>query len=745
MAGRLTSAVAGVQTRSWVYDNRGFLLSETHPEKGVNGNGTVTYQGYDAAGLPGGMTDGPHDLGFTYDFMGRHLETRDLNEGSRLVTELFWDGAAGPAAGKLRWAKRYNYVERVWPAPVEEIVEVKQIFKYHGLGGAVSAKITRFTWSSDDVRFKQLYSYDDLGNVTKHTYPFCNLPVACKNQAGGPNTGPKPTYTYDQGRLTAVPGWADAITYHPSGLWKRIDHANGVSDHQDLDVHFSSRPGRLYTQGVIGQGFDSGVMTYDGSGNLMGMDTDPGDPTTATASTFTYDKVNRLTEASFFGGADVQRYAYDRWGNLTARSGATNGPILAPVDPSTNRLVGATHDGAGNLLTPPPQMLVPGVFAYDTTNRMIAQGHLRYVYDAFGERAMTVGSTTDEWADFFLRDLDQRLVSKVRWDSSGWSRERDYFYAGNRLLGRDSSEPSWGERHFHLDHLGSVRLSTLSTGDHAISEFFMPYGERLDNGSHADSLLFAGPHERDFSTDSDYMHARHYWWKLGRFLSADPIQGSLAVPQSWNRYAYVLGNPMNLVDPTGMVEEAPAVDDPCAEDRCKFGETITVWGSISIKFGRLSAAYGGLGSSSRSPSVGTTSFSLGDRSGQPSDCTPDQPCIGPAPGVGERGVIIVTGILDLIPDALSDIAENYEEADGPATRRLRKTAVAFLKDSVGEIVPLLWDQIVVPLGGNYPEAPIGPGSRFTNVDFLLAPWTLFVEFSEHGLVPSSVVPGGSSP
>jgi hypothetical protein len=48
------------------------------------------------------------------------------------------------------------------------------------------------------------------------------------------------------------------------------------------------------------------------------------------------------------------------------------------------------------------------------------------------------------------------------------------------------------------------------------------------------------------------MHARHASPLLGRFLSFDPIGGSLRAPQSWNRYAYVLGNPLKLIDPYGL-------------------------------------------------------------------------------------------------------------------------------------------------------------------------------------------------
>jgi len=50
---------------------------------------------------------------------------------------------------------------------------------------------------------------------------------------------------------------------------------------------------------------------------------------------------------------------------------------------------------------------------------------------------------------------------------------------------------------------------------------------------------------------NDYMHARYYSPNLGRFLSVDPIGGTVGSSQSWNRYSYVLNNPLSLIDPDG--------------------------------------------------------------------------------------------------------------------------------------------------------------------------------------------------
>ena len=59
--------------------------------------------------------------------------------------------------------------------------------------------------------------------------------------------------------------------------------------------------------------------------------------------------------------------------------------------------------------------------------------------------------------------------------------------------------------------------------------------------------------ERDIETGLDYFLARYYSSTQGRFTSPDPLSasGEQIVPQSWNRYSYVLNNPLKLVDPDG--------------------------------------------------------------------------------------------------------------------------------------------------------------------------------------------------
>jgi RHS repeat-associated protein len=59
---------------------------------------------------------------------------------------------------------------------------------------------------------------------------------------------------------------------------------------------------------------------------------------------------------------------------------------------------------------------------------------------------------------------------------------------------------------------------------------------------------------RDDFSGLDYAEQRYYSSALGRFITPDPYQGSIRIhnPETWNRYAYVVNNPINFNDPHGL-------------------------------------------------------------------------------------------------------------------------------------------------------------------------------------------------
>jgi RHS repeat-associated protein len=78
--------------------------------------------------------------------------------------------------------------------------------------------------------------------------------------------------------------------------------------------------------------------------------------------------------------------------------------------------------------------------------------------------------------------------------------------------------------------------------------------------------MFTGQ-ERDgeLVPNADYFNARYFMGVLGNFTRPDPANAGadLYNPQSWNAYAYVLGNPLGNVDPSGMWWCDP--DDPSCD------------------------------------------------------------------------------------------------------------------------------------------------------------------------------------
>jgi len=54
-----------------------------------------------------------------------------------------------------------------------------------------------------------------------------------------------------------------------------------------------------------------------------------------------------------------------------------------------------------------------------------------------------------------------------------------------------------------------------------------------------------------------HMNGRVYDPQIGRFLSADPFVQAPESSQSFNRYSYVMNNPLSLVDPSGYFASSP--------------------------------------------------------------------------------------------------------------------------------------------------------------------------------------------
>ena len=113
--------------------------------------------------------------------------------------------------------------------------------------------------------------------------------------------------------------------------------------------------------------------------------------------------------------------------------------------------------------------------------------------------------------------------------------------------------------YLHGDHLGSASLSTDANGGvvsamrRVASNAHTPYGSTR-SGSLPTDRRFTGQREEAALGLYDF-NARYFDPLLGRFIQADTIVPQPGNPQSLNRYAYTLENPLRYTDPSGRSEE----------------------------------------------------------------------------------------------------------------------------------------------------------------------------------------------
>ena len=108
--------------------------------------------------------------------------------------------------------------------------------------------------------------------------------------------------------------------------------------------------------------------------------------------------------------------------------------------------------------------------------------------------------------------------------------------------------------YLHADHLGSTLAATDSNGTvlGGNQPRYYAFGteRRPSIASLPTSFTYTGQRS-DVGTGLMYYGARYYNSRLGTFVQPDTMVPQPSNPQSLNRYAYGLGNPVKYRDPTG--------------------------------------------------------------------------------------------------------------------------------------------------------------------------------------------------
>ncbi|CAN0358333.1 unnamed protein product, partial [Ectocarpus sp. 4 AP-2014] len=157
-------------------------------------------------------------------------------------------------------------------------------------------------------------------------------------------------------------------------------------------------------------------------------------------------------------------------------------------------------------------------------------------------------------------DLDPKTLYLVdRQNHTGYAQTleesgsitRAYLIA-HSVLGQQNVAPVAAYLNFLTDGGGSTRGILDATGQIAAGEVYAynAYGVRLDGHYAATDFLYRAE-RRD--GDHDYLRARPYDFKTGRFFRVDDYAGSSQDPQSFHKYLYTHADPVNGRDPSGLV------------------------------------------------------------------------------------------------------------------------------------------------------------------------------------------------
>jgi RHS repeat-associated protein len=383
------------------------------------------------------------------------------------------------------------------------------------------------------------YDYDKSGNLTKLTYP----------------DGTDVSYQYDSSNR----------------LWKVTDpNGTTIYDYDNNSNHVSRKtlPNGVYTSytydtakritDVINKKSDNSVITshhyvFDANGNrTQAVEITPAGTKT---TDYTYDKLNRLTNATCSDGA-YETYTYDSSGNRLTKT-TQNGTITYVYD-QDNRLIkigsasGNTalfYDRSGNM-TKKISATKTISYGYDYENRLVSYADgtntVTFGYDGdgnrisktvFGVTTKYVNDTSSQISQVLMETNDQRMVTAR------------YTYGDSRL-----SQLNRGVTSYYLyDNPGRSVVAVVNGSQAVLNSYtYNAFGDaKAINETSPNDFLYTGE-QYDDETGLIYLRKRYYDIETGRFLTKDPFPGFVAQPQTVNPYPYTQNNAVNMTDPNGL-------------------------------------------------------------------------------------------------------------------------------------------------------------------------------------------------
>lgn len=376
-------------------------------------------------------------------------------------------------------------------------------YGYNGHGNVATEELNA---SSPTARIARQMRYDALGNLIGIEDPFATYGYSYR--ANGADTGP-----YLDGSLTAESTRFNAAGFAPGQAPRnfRYDYVNDPfarlrsASASDPDSHAPLAP------------WNVDVNAYDADNSILAL--------TSAGQRYDYERANDTHRVRRIvatpAGATRTTYSYDAYGSVSRVAGATT--IDYEYDPFTKLPRRAEVKGGPTV-----------------QYSMTADGHraIKSVRTAQGTRtALSLGIARGPYVELTR--------------AGGPETSRRYIWGPLGLLGIDTGTDTLL---LARDRLGSVRVAASAQSGKAAAWFnYLPYGDNMPGNCGGDSGSVDAVKYRYTGQEWEpelglYNYgARLYESGSGLFHTVDPIH------ETPNPYAYVRNDPLNRVDPTGLM------------------------------------------------------------------------------------------------------------------------------------------------------------------------------------------------
>jgi len=514
------------------YNIRGMRTASTDVDMG-----SWSYT-FNALGELTSQTDAKNQVtSMQYDALGREVLRTEPNAGGTITTAFTWgNSAAAKDIGRLTRADRYG-------------TGITAYWETYGFDSLGRPSVTYVNTPGETHAINLTYN-SSTGLMDSIMYPASTS--GYRHQV---------VYEYQYGQLRKVRDIGNTVTYW---LANNVDARGNITD-ESLGNGLRTTRGFDAVTGLptfirTGPGGGTATQNLNYGFDLVGNLTSRNDANQGLTESLTYDNLYRLTQSTVTG-APTLTMTYNAYGNIMSRSDVGSYTYHASKIHAVTAAGGFSYvyDANGNITTRNGSTVT--WFANNKPQSIAGNGQTStFEYGPSGQYwKQTATYSNGPETTLYIGGLLEKVTNSTL---TSW---RHHIKANGRTVAIYSRASTGATNTIYplTDHLGSTDAITDSAGTVLVRESFTAFGARRGSNwqgtpTPADMTAIANATRRGYTDHTMldnlglvHMNGRVYDPAIGRFLSADPYVQFPLDTQSWNRYSYVVNNPLSFTDPSG--------------------------------------------------------------------------------------------------------------------------------------------------------------------------------------------------